>query len=149
MAEKVRVQEFKWVYETEVLVRVFEEYKNRVYCRFSLPEPRCRFVPFSMKTGAMDHHFLGKSKSQPLIRERLSMVAKSKNRVTSIKTTQICWLKTAAWDFLTPARKQLTGNVSCKRTLAERYRNFYFKILSKFSEKNKTMKFWRGSKGKN
>ena len=57
------------------------------------------------------------------------MVAKSKNRVTSIKTTQICWLKTAAWDFLTPARKQLTGNVSFKRTLAERYRNFYLKFF--------------------
>ena len=74
------------------------------------------------------------------------MVAKSKNRVTCIKTTQICWLKTAAWDFLTPARKQLTGNVSSKRSLAKRYDKISVLFSEYFSEKKTIMKFWPDSK---
>ena len=51
------------------------------------------------------------------------MIANSRNRVTSIKPSRVCWLKTASWDFLTPARRQLMeiSNMTSKRTLDERF----------------------------
>ena len=80
------------------------------------------------------------------------MIANSRNRVTSIKPSKVCWLKTASWDFMSPARRdllkvaQMTGEWKRQRFLF----NPFFQLFKPFQKETLRMnQLWHVSNGVN